>query len=105
MLYITGRSLGLPGAVIVVLGILLCQAAPSTAQVWSSVLAPSRAIDWQANQPGVIGGIPTNRTQCGATIAAYTGSSATIINALASCPDNTYVQLGPGLFDLSMTVV
>jgi len=40
-------------------------------------------------------------TQCGSTIAAYTGTAATINNALAACGANQYVLLGPGTFSLS----
>lgn len=66
---------------------------------WTGVLDSSRAIDWTAM--GVVGGIPTNRTQCGSTIAAYTGSAATINSAIAACGANQYVLLGNGTFNLS----
>jgi hypothetical protein len=69
------------------------------AQLWSKVLGSSRAVDW--SKPGVQGGIPTNRTQCGSTIAAYTGSATTINTALQNCGANQYVQLGAGTFHLS----
>jgi len=71
----------------------------SHAQLWSGVLSSSRAADW--TNAGVAGGIPTNRTQCGSTITAYTGTAATINNALANCGVNQYVQLGVGTFNLS----
>ena len=69
------------------------------AQPWSGIIDPSRAIDW--SNVGIPGGIPTNRTQCGSTIAAYAGAAETINNALAACSPNQYVLLGPGTFSLS----
>jgi hypothetical protein len=73
------------------------------AQQWSGVLNRSRAIDWST--AGVAGGIPTNRTQCGAAIAAYSGAPTTINNALAACGANQFVQLGAGTFNLSSGIV
>ena len=78
---------------------LFCLSTYSPAQLWSGVLAPTRAIDWTT--AGVAGGVPANYTQCGSTIAAYTGAAATINNALAVCGPNTYVLLGAGTFTLS----
>ena len=75
-------------------------------EAWSGLIPPTRATDW--TQAGISGGIPTTRTQCGATIPAYTGSSATINNALAhtatgytACGPNTFIQLGSGTFSLT----
>lgn len=67
------------------------------AQQWSGILAPSRASNW--SKVGTT--IPANRTQCGATIAAYSGSAANINAAIAGCGANQYVQLGAGTFNLS----
>lgn len=69
------------------------------AQNWSGVLATERAIDW--SNAGTA--IPTNRTQCGSTITAYTGTAATINSAIASCASGGggYVLLGAGTFTLS----
>ncbi len=53
---------------------------------------------------GVQGGIPNRTTQSGATIAPYTGSAATINNAIANCPSDQYVQLGAGTFNLSSSI-
>ncbi len=78
---------------------LFCFSVFSAAQNWSGILSPSRAVNW--SNAGVIGGIPTTRTQCGSTIAAYTGSTAAINSALAACGANQYVLLGPGTFNLS----
>jgi hypothetical protein len=80
--------------------IILCFAECLNGQTWSGLLDPSRAVDW--TQAGVVGGIPTNRTQCGSTIAAYNGAADAINNALSSCSgSNQYVLLGKGTFNLS----
>ena len=75
--------------------------APAQAQPWSGIIDPSRAIDWST--AGVPGGIPTNRTQCGSTIAP-TNNAAIINNALAACGANQFVKLGAGTFNLSAGV-
>jgi hypothetical protein len=70
------------------------------AQLSSGVIAPARAIDWST--AGVEGGIPSATwTQCGATIAPYSGSATTINNAISSCGSNQYVKLGAGTLALS----
>jgi hypothetical protein len=68
-------------------------------QPWAGIIAPSRATDW--SKAGVEGGIPTNRTQCGATIVAYNGNADTINTAIQNCGANQYVLLGMGTFNLS----
>lgn len=68
-------------------------------QNWAGILDTSRAIDWST--AGVVGGIPDRATQCGSTIAAYTGTAATINAAIAACPSGQHVQLGAGTFNLS----
>src|SRR5882762_2218319 len=74
-----------------------------TAAPWSGIIDPSRAMD--CSQAGIPGGIPSGSwTQCGPTIAAYTGSAATITTALAACGTNQYVLLGPGTFTLSASI-
>jgi hypothetical protein len=87
------RSLWLP---LIVLCLSLC----SYAQLWSGVLDPTRATDW--TQIGA-GTLPTNYVQVGSTIAAYSGTTDTINNALANCDGTTgqFVLLGPGTFNLS----
>jgi hypothetical protein len=77
---------------------LFAQTAP-----WSGVLSSSRATAW--SKAGVAGGIPTNRTQCGATIAPYNGSATPINNALAACGASQYVLLAPGTFHLSSGIL
>lgn len=75
---------------------------PAHAQspLWSGVVDPARAANWQ--NAGVIGGIPSATwTQCGSTIAAYNGNVDTINNAIIACTANHYVQLGAGTFNLS----
>ena len=80
--------------------ILLCLAVGySYAQPWAGIIDRSRAVDW--TQAGVPGGIPNRTTQCGSTIAAYSGSASAINTALSSCGPNTYVLLGAGTFTLS----
>ena len=71
----------------------------SNAQLWSGIIDPSRAVDW--SQAGVPGGIPSRTTQCGSTIAAYSGTASTINNAIAACPAGQFVSLGAGTFTLS----
>lgn len=80
--------------------ILLCLSLYSPAQNWSGLITAPRAVDWSG--AGVQGGIPSGSwAQCGATIAAYSGSASTINNAISACGTNQYVQLGAGTFTLS----
>lgn len=78
------------------------------AQLWTGVVAPSRAINW-ANV-GIPGGLPdASWTQCGSTLTAatYGGSSSSPANAsaitsvISGCAAQTYVQLGAGTFYLT----
>src|ERR1017187_3659762 len=70
-------------------------------QAWYGILSSSRAMDWSHN-----GATITNRTtQCGSTIAAYSGTAATINSALSSCASGDYVQLGAGTFTLSTSII
>jgi hypothetical protein len=80
--------------------VLLWQPGQVHAQLWSGILDPSRAVDWGAGYAGVPGGIPTRTTVCD-TIAPYTGTAATINNALAACPAGQVVKLDSGTFTLS----
>lgn len=87
--------------------IIILLSANAGAQVWSGILNPTRAADWQRANVGVPGGIPSaNWTQCGSTIAPYGSSGspaspATINNAIAACGSNTFVLLGAGTFYLN----
>jgi len=80
---------------------LLCLlfAWPASAQQWSGIITPTRAINW--SNAGIPGGIPNRTTQCGATIAGYSGSASTINSAIANCPAGQFVSLGAGTFNLS----
>src|SRR5437660_816727 len=78
--------------------IWLCLSTPAHAQLWSGIIDPSRAIDW--SQAGVTGGIPNRTTIC-SSIVPYTGTAATINNAIASCPSGQVVSLRAGTFNLS----
>jgi hypothetical protein len=82
------------------------------AQLWSGILAPSRAVDWSSTSPGVVGGIPSATwPQCassGCQKLTAAGASATVaqINAaIASAPAKTYVLLQAGTYLLSGGVV
>jgi hypothetical protein len=78
--------------------------ARAQAQPWSGIIDPARATDW--THAGVRGGIRSaNWTQCGATIAAYSGTAATINTALAACGSNQYALLGPGTFNLTTGII
>lgn len=102
-------AFGISAALILVLAawrrpgrLLLLLAAVSlnaSAQNWSGILDPGRAVNW--SNAGVVGGIPSGSwTQCGATIAAGS-SAATIQSAINSCGTNQYVLLGAGTFNLT----
>jgi hypothetical protein len=62
------------------------------------LIAPARRIDWTAT--GAVS-VAESRTQCGATVTAYTGTAATINSAIAACGTDQYVLLGAGTFTLS----
>lgn len=70
---------------------------------WASTLDPARATDWST--AGVVGGLPTTRTQCGPTINAYTGTAAAINSAISACTAGHYVLLNAGTFNLSTSIV
>lgn len=83
-----------------------------SAQLWSGILAPSRAIDWSATSPGVVGGIPSATwPQCvtGAcktvTSAGPEATAAQINAAVASAKARTYVLLGAGTYSLASGIV
>ena len=87
-------------ALMVVLTYLIVTTTPANAQLPSAgIISTARATNWTT--VGVTGGVPSATwTQCGPSIAAYTGTAATINNALAhtstgytACGANTYIQL------------
>ena len=88
---------------VVLFAAVLFVGSSASAQLWSGILAPSRATDWST--AGVSGGIPNRTTRCGNVIAAYSGSATTINNAIANCGSNQYVELGSGTFTLSSGIV
>jgi Right handed beta helix region len=76
-------------------------------QLWSGLLAPARAMDW--TQAGAVPGSPdslpdTGWSQCGSTLAAGSYNGTSIASTLASCPPNTYYQLGPGTFNIGGSI-
>ena len=85
------------------LGILLlfCSLPVFAQAPWTNILAPNRATDW--TQSGVTGGIPS-WSQCSSSgsVAPYSGSPSTIINAVtANSGNNCYVLMGTGTFNLN----
>jgi hypothetical protein len=83
--------------VLLTVTICLVLANNARAQQWSGIIAATRAVDW--TNAGVSGGIPTTRTLCK---TEPVGTSATTIQAdLAVCPDETYLQLAAGTFNLT----
>ncbi len=74
----------------------------------AGILGPNR-YDANWSQAGVSGGIPSaSWTQCGSSIAAYSGTATAIVNALnhtgagyTTCGPNTFIQLMAGTFTLS----
>ena len=82
-----------------IFSILLFCSTFSHAQLWSGIIDSSRAIDWSS--AGIPGGIPSRSTQCGSTIAAYSGTAATINAAIQNCTAGQFVNLGAGTFNLS----
>src|ERR1035441_9298763 len=80
--------------------ILLCLSVYLHGQTWSGVLDLTRGIDW--SRAGVVGGIPTTRTQCVTsqcnTVARGTVTTTSINAAIASASPNTYVQIPAGTF-------
>ena len=95
------------------ISIVFCFSVFSAAQNWSGILDPSRAVDWSSTNPGVMGGIPSaNWTQCGPTIAAYTGAPTAINNAIAGtaagytgCTPPYVIALGTGTFSLNSDII
>ncbi len=69
----------------------------------STLIPADRLTLWNPGLNNAVGGIPTNRTQCGATISPRGGildDSAAIQAALDACPANRFVLLGPGTFNV-----
>src|ERR1700722_1682155 len=77
------------------------------AQLWSGIIASSRAEDWSS--VGVQGGIPSGAwSQCtnsACNTAFATPTAANINAAIASAPAHTYVLLPAGTFSMSATLL
>jgi hypothetical protein len=94
--------------ILAILLISLC-ADLSYSQQWSSILSPSRAVNWSG--AGVTGGIPA-RIAIYQTLGISGASSSTVqsvtaaqINsALSKCPAGEVVYLNPGIYNLSTSV-
>jgi hypothetical protein len=70
---------------------------------WAGIISPTRAMDW--SQAGLPNGLPDAVwTQCGQTIAAYTGTADAINTQIKSCGASQYVLLGAGTFNLSSSI-
>ena len=88
---------------IVFITLLFFPAVSHAQQPWSGIISPSRATDW--TRAGIVGGIPSGSwTQCGSTIAAYSGTAGAINTAIAACGTNQFVLLGPGTFNLNTAI-
>jgi len=70
------------------------------ADLWSGIIDTTRAISWEGGYVGIPGRIPSRTTIC-STIAPYTGTAATINDAVAACPAGQVVKLDAGTFNLS----
>jgi len=75
--------------------ILLCLSVCASAQLWSGILAPTRAINW--SNAGVPGGIPNRTTICSTLSPGATVSQ--INSAVSSCPSGEVVYLSPGTYN------
>jgi hypothetical protein len=85
---------------------VLISPAVAHAQAWSGIIDPARATDW--THAGVTGGIPSRgwpqcvTAACAKVTANGHSSTAAQINAaIVSAPNNTYVLLPPGTYNLS----
>ncbi|HMJ58308.1 MAG TPA: hypothetical protein VK467_04180 [Gemmatimonadales bacterium] len=84
---------------LLVVALLLGLIEPLTAQD-TSILATNRKVDWSTAGATIV----TRTTQCGGTIAAYTGGPGTINTAIANCASGQVVQLGAGTFSLNGSI-
>ena len=69
------------------------------AQLWSTILDSSRAIDWSSVG---VGGIPARTTNCASLTSSAT--LAQINSALASCPSGQTVALAAGTYAITGTI-
>src|SRR5437879_12056564 len=91
------RSLGIALAICMSLTVGGDLTVRASAEPWSGILDPSRAIDW--SHAGIPGGIPNRTTICA---SIDPGSSAAQIDAaITACPADQVVFLSAGTFTLS----
>src|SRR5207247_76102 len=91
------RSLGIALAICMSLTVGGDLTVRASAEPWSGILDPSRAIDW--SHAGLPGGIPNRTTICA---SIDPGSSAAQIDAaITACPADQAVFLSAGTFALS----
>src|SRR5256885_4355691 len=91
------RSLGIALAICMSLTVGGDLTVRASAEPWSGILDPSRAIDW--SHAGIPGGIPNRATICA---SLGPGSTAAQIDAaIAACPPDQVVFLTAGTFTLS----
>src|SRR5256886_8112442 len=91
------RSLGIALALCLSLTVGGDLSVRASAEPWSGILDPSRAIDW--SHAGIPGGIPNRATICA---SLDPGSSAAQIDAaITACPADQVVFLSAGTFSLS----
>lgn len=85
--------------VVTLLVALVCFPVASVGQLWSGVLAPSRAIDWSGAGSAI---------QARATICATLNPGATaaqINSAVAGCPAGQVVMLNAGTYSLNASII
>jgi hypothetical protein len=75
-----------------------------SAQQWSGILAPSRAVDWSQAGAGSIPTRPACTTSQCATVAGGTVTTASLNSAIASAPGGTSVVVPAGSFNISAGV-
>src|SRR3989475_9134401 len=96
----TARAMRLLG---ILLALCLCLTAGggltvrATAEPWSGILVPSRAIDW--GHAGIPGGVPNRATICASLDPGST--AAPIDAAIGAWPPDQLLVLTPGTFTLS----
>lgn len=100
-----GREVTMSRRILVVAAVLVsCFALTTTsaqAQLWSGILAPTRAANW--TQSGVAGGIPSRTTICSTLNPGATASQ--INSAIANCGSGQVVYLNAGTYNLSAGIV
>ncbi len=79
----------------------LCIIALTLESATAEIIAPARRVTWQDNV-GVAGGIRIRSTVY--TSLASGATAAQINTAIANCPSNQVVKLGPGTFNLNAMV-